>query len=247
MIIDAHVHAQLNNPFSADALVKAADSVEIDKMCLLGNGTAFGLHPDEKQVKVINDFTVECVKKYPDRFFGFCFINPENDRDFIKSEVARLLREEKFRGIKMALSVVCRDLKVHYIMELARKFTVPVIFHCAYKTIDKFPDESDPSDVAYIASEFPDVTVVMPHIGSCGRKGILEIAEKHNVYVDTSGAQPTSGITEFAVETLGPERVMYGSDAPVRDFSAQLGRVYGAALPAEVKDKILGLNILNII
>ncbi len=47
----------------------------------------------------------------------------------------------------------------------------------------------------------------------------------------------------MAVRELGPERVIYGSDAGGRSFASQLAKVQGASIPAEAKKSILGENL----
>jgi hypothetical protein len=65
--------------------------------------------------------------------------------------------------------------------------------------------------------------------------------------VDTSGAQPIDGVVEYAVELLGPERVEFGSDWPLRDFAVQRARVEGAAIDEAAKRLVLGGNIARIL
>ena len=70
----------------------------------------------------------------------------------------------------------------------------------------------------------------------------LAIAGCPNVAVDTSGGDPDSGITESAVSTLGPDRIVYGSDAAIRHFGVQLGKVLGIDMPQTIKRDILWNN-----
>lgn len=76
---------------------------------------------------------------------------------------------------------------------------------------------------------------------------MLDIADLPNVNVDTSGSQPDRGFVEFAVRHLGPERVIYGSDAPIRDFPSQLAKVQGATLDQAAKAKILSENAARLL
>ncbi|MFH1708770.1 MAG: hypothetical protein ABIF71_12760 [Planctomycetota bacterium] len=36
-----------------------------------------------------------------------------------------------------------------------------------------------------------------------------------------------NGLVEYAVAALGARRVVFGSDAPYRDFTCQIGRILG--------------------
>ena len=71
---------------------------------------------------------------------------------------------------------------------------------------------------------------------------MLDVADCPNVCVDTSGSQPVADMLEYAVEKLGAERIVFGSDVPVRDFPSQLGKVYGAKLRRRDRRLILGGN-----
>jgi len=68
-----------------------------------------------------------------------------------------------------------------------------------------------------------------------------------NVYLDTSGFDPEMGIVEMAVERLGAERVIYGSDAPGRSFAAQVAKVIYADISEADKRLILGENAAKIL
>ncbi len=79
----------------------------------------------------------------------------------------------------------------------------------------------------------------MAHLTGCGVRGVQAVKPCQNVVVDTSGAAPEAGIVEFAVEQLGAERVLYGSDVPIRDFGVALARITGSRLDAATQRKIL--------
>ncbi|TWT32979.1 amidohydrolase family protein [Blastopirellula retiformator] len=72
------------------------------------------------------------------------------------------------------------------------------------------------------------------------------VAKAPNVSIGIGGFYPTSGIVEMGVRLLGAERVIFGSDAPGRSFSSQLGKVLGAELPQEQKRQILYDNFAKL-
>ena len=51
----------------------------------------------------------------------------------------------------------------------------------------------------------------------------------------------------MAVRELGPERVLYGSDAPGRSFASQLAKVQGADISPAHKELILGANLKRLL
>ena len=87
-----------------------------------------------------------------------------------------------------------------------------------------------------------NVRIIMAHLTGCGVRGVLAVKSCANLVVDTSGAAPEAGIVEFAVEHLGADRVLYGSDAPIRDFGVALTRITGSRLDSTTKKKILREN-----
>jgi len=68
---------------------------------------------------------------------------------------------------------------------------------------------------------------------------VQDIRPFPNLYIDTSGSQCSSGIVEYALSVLGADRILYGSDIPGRDFSVQLGRIYGARMSDVDRAKVL--------
>ena len=76
---------------------------------------------------------------------------------------------------------------------------------------------------------------------------MLDIADLPNVLVDTSGSQPEAGMVEYAVRHLGAERVVYGSDWPIRDFGTQVARVLSAEISDEAKELILRGNAARVL
>ena len=74
-----------------------------------------------------------------------------------------------------------------------------------------------------------------------------DIAPYANILADTSGSEPEAGIVEYAVQALGAERIVFGSDAPGRDFSVQLGKVIGADITGEERALILGGNMARVL
>jgi predicted TIM-barrel fold metal-dependent hydrolase len=122
-----------------------------------------------------------------------------------------------------------------------------VLCHCWYKTVQHYEGESTPADIADLAGRFPDVTLIAAHLTPAGVRGVLDLEAHANICVDTSGAQPFAGVIEYAVSRLGARRILYGSDVPGRDFSAQLGRIYGARIGEAERDLVLSGNARRVL
>ena len=98
-------------------------------------------------------------------------------------------------------------------------------------------------DLVELARRHPAVRMICGHTGGNWELGIRAIRDVPAISCDLAGSDPTSGYVEMAVRELGGDRVIYGSDVGGRSFASQLGKVMGARVPREVKDRILGLNL----
>ena len=64
-----------------------------------------------------------------------------------------------------------------------------------------------------------------------------------NVYVDTSSARSiVPGLVEWAVQEIGADRILFGSDTPVYSVAMQRARIDSAAISDEAKRMILREN-----
>jgi predicted TIM-barrel fold metal-dependent hydrolase len=229
MIIDSHTHLgnfQLfGTSLDLETLVKILDDYNISKAVVSS---------------LPNSLTKEAVNKYPDRFTGLVRINPYgNDISDIISEA---VQEWGFHGIKLNPlfnNYVPDDPIISPIMEAAKKYRIPVLIHCGH------PPWSLPWSFDRLARRFQDVTIVMAHMGH-GHivyvNGALDVAEDHpNICVDTAGMTLHMKIKE-AVERLGEDRVMYGSDLPLGHPAWEIPKVQISGLNEEQLEKVLYKN-----
>ncbi len=99
--------------------------------------------------------------------------------------------------------------------------------------------------IAVSASEPSLDAELDPRFGRCAYFVVFDTTSEELETAPNPHASATGGAGVQAarlVSELGAERVLYGSDAPGRDFAAQLGRVYGAKIGAAEREMILGGN-----
>ena len=247
-IIDIHTHPAWVKPFERMAeVIRAAKAVGIEQQVVLGGNLGFGWRPNEDQVRQINDLTIQVVQRWPEELIGFVRLNPGLRKAFLMREIERCFETGLFKGIKLAVWPNARSKRLDPVMQKAEELGAVVLHHCWYKTVQRYAGESDPSDIADLAARFPNVKIIMPHLTGCGCRGMLDVRPFENVYVDTSGSQATAGMVEYAVDTLGVDRVLYGSDAYGRDFAPQVGRVLAAKITNAQKRKILRDNAVELL
>ncbi len=102
-----------------------------------------------------------------------------------------------------------------------------------------------PGEFDGICPKWPNLTVVAFHSG--GDYSIadttIELARKYqNFMLEITLTPSWGGIIEYLAAGAGVDRVMYGSDLPMRDPRQQLGWVVYSRLNLEDKKKVLGGN-----
>jgi uncharacterized protein len=104
-------------------------------------------------------------------------------------------------------------------------------------------------EMEYIIAKFPQAAIVFPHFGDDHEydhifKRIDAVAKHPNTYLDTSGyGHDRMGMLEYAVKTIGPDRVLFGSDFSINDPATVIARVDHAFLTGEQRQKILSGNL----
>ena len=63
----------------------------------------------------------------------------------------------------------------------------------------------------------------------------------------TSAYLPFAGRLEFALEKLGADRILFGTDLTIRDIPSQLGRILGTKMSDEDRKKILYDNAAGLL
>lgn len=267
MIIDAHVHlfynvlevppeASVGDLISAgerwfEHMLNAAEAVNIDKFCLLGE-PVIRLSGKVHQEAGANGLLMHIIDKYPDKILGYIRINPNNTGEAI-AEMEQCFKNQRVVGVKIGGSSGCpASLKADSpayepVMKKLIELGGIMLMHAWDKTTGNYEQESTPFEVAEMARKFPGARIHMAHLNGAGYEGVLAIEPYKNIFVDTSGSYPEAGFLEWAVEVLGPERIVFGSDATGRDFCVQLAKVSGADLAQDVKDAILGGNMAAIL
>lgn len=252
--LDVHVHplACFGDVKVGSAAEDAARIVEsalrsgVEKMCLFSLHPACPSEPTVAQCREANDYALAMRDAAPDRFIPFCYVTPVYPDEAVR-EIERRISGERMCGVKLWVARRATDPGLDPIVALAADLGVPVLQHAWIKTTGNGPGESTPADVADLARRHPEARIVMAHLNGAGLRGIEDVADCPNLYVDTSGGDPESGMVEAAAAVLGHERVVYGSDAPIRHFGVQLGKTLGTDLPDRAKRDILWNNTAGLL
>ncbi len=205
MIIDSHVHLRHGNAarteYTAHQIVESMDDAGVEKSVVFAICTT----------------TFDAVLRaqaahelYPDRLIPYAYALPNTERSIVGC-IEEAVTGLGFKGIKIhAGECTLAEYVSDPILVLAGKLGVPCL-------ID-FIGRGD--DLERMARAFPGTSIIVAHMGRylCTDQSLIDrfvrIAEEYeNVYMDISGVILIWKIRE-AVERLGPERIIWGTDGP---------------------------------
>jgi len=129
------------------------------------------------------------VSGAPDRFIGFGYVNPLKRE--AEEEVLRQRRELGLFGLKLYPTTdgyLADDPKAFRVYEAAVSIDMPVMLHHAGMPEPRdLMRHSDPSLIDSVACSFPELRIVLAHLGYPRVDETLYVARKHrNVWCDIS-------------------------------------------------------------
>jgi uncharacterized protein len=173
-----------------------------------------------------------------------CQVNP-NDGDSAFDDIRRSATEWGMRVLKIMPAIyqvrMTGPLALR-LMNMARELNLVVNVHSGSEI-------SHPLGIGALARRFPDVPILMDHMGY--REWVsdaIEVARDNpNVFLGTTIAAFEPATVARAVEALGPERVVYGSNWPTHysDLAVEAIRRYGFS--ANELELMLGNNLARIL
>jgi uncharacterized protein len=226
-------------------VVKVLDRMGIDRV-MLSLGYPLLENPSPEQLRAENDQVLRAIKYAPDRAYGFVYLNPNYVQASL-DEFNRCVRDGPMVGVKLWVARRCNAPELDPIVERAAAMRAPILQHTWLKVSGNGPGESTPYDIMELAGRHPGVAFICGHTGGDWELGIRVIRSAKNVFAEIAGSHPTSGFVEMAVRELGPERIIYGSDAFGRSIASQLGKVMGADIPESARRLILGENLSRVL
>lgn len=222
-------------------LLTIAGRMGIDRVCLY-MGMQWSQDPAPEKFRQDNDQVLQAIAKYPDRAFGFVYLNPKHVEASM-AELERCVANGPMVGVKLWVAAHCDTANLDPIIKRAGELKAVIFQHTFFKVNGNYAGESTPADLVKLAERHPGVPMICGHTGGDWELGIRTIRHLPNLYADLAGSDPVAGYTEMAVRELGAERVIYGSDAGGRSFASQLAKVHGANISEADKALISGGNL----
>lgn len=217
------------------------------KMCAAGVDRALAwLLPQEVQdVSESNAYIYENAKKNP-RVLPFGWANIKEGLEKAKQDARTCLLEYGFQGVKLngAQNEYYIDSpEALEVIGVIAKLGGMTAFHIGAD----YPEFTDPRRAQKAARMFPKMPILMVHMGGAGdpdvSEAVIEIArENPNMYLVGSAI----GVDKVrrAIDILGPDRGLFGSDTPFYDVEKVKEEYFQmlASYDEETTAKVMGLN-----
>jgi predicted TIM-barrel fold metal-dependent hydrolase len=196
--------------------------------------------PDNNQV-------FSLVDQYPDKFYGWIFINPASDQD-VESEISKWIDHPNCVGIK-AHPFWHRYEPVALILaaKIAYKKEKPMLIHCGFNAHGNFLS---------LIKEVPELKLILAHAAFPGYYDCWRVIQSYpNIFVDLSQTSYVNKQTILdVVNTLGWQRCLFGTDGPYgsRDcngtfrFDIIKSQIELLFPDMDCRQGILGKNFLNL-
>jgi predicted TIM-barrel fold metal-dependent hydrolase len=182
---------------------------------------------------------------------SFVGIDPRRGETGLK-ELERAVKEKGCRGWKMYPSNGFypddKDFDPYY--ELCVDLSIPILIHQGFSPRFKHVKYARPVYVDRVATDFPDLKIILAHVGFPWTDETLMIASKNpNVSVDVSGWQYASSVpmkvyqmvADAKVMRVFPNRMLFGSDYPLFEDTMPLRDwvefFKGLQIPPEMTDQ----------
>jgi predicted TIM-barrel fold metal-dependent hydrolase len=192
--------------YPVEMLLGEMDAAGVDMAAVTGLGQM-----------IDNDYIAECARVYPERIIAFGQINPRPP-DAV-DQLNALGDAGVFRGIKLHPTCHGYHFADHGLLD-------PIFATCRDLGIVVLVNALDdpfcaPLSIEEIARGFPEVPVIIAHMGTAWNttEAILVAERTENLYLDTSSAELLS--VREAYKTIGPDRLLMGTDWPGSDFEIE--------------------------
>jgi predicted TIM-barrel fold metal-dependent hydrolase len=228
MIFDSHMHVGefplFNVSLDRDGLEALMAEHDIDA------GVVF--HPDNGYVREVIEST--------EGAYGLVWANPRLPGYL--EQTLQYLEHPRFLGVKLHPLLDGyhpNDPAVHPLLEALVERDLPVLIHSGH------PIFTLPWSIEELIVNFPKAKVILGHMGHGNIiyiNAAIDVAQRNpNVYLETSGMPMHTKIAE-AVERVGPDRVLYGSDVPFHHPVVEIAKVRLSGLPPELVERVLSTN-----
>lgn len=246
--IDVHNHLR-EGAYPADEIDESCRRVGID------HTVVSNIWADTPEgIRANNDMVLDAMRDYPDRILGSCYVNPGWQKEAL-AEIDRCVDQ----GMVM-VGEVYHDYRitdpVHFpLIERCIELDIPYLMHAVphlgywgagHQLIGGQPTTSTAHDLKEIGERYPEAMIIYGHIGGGGdwEYACHVLQDAPSIYVDTSGSVTDEALIDTAVETIGVDRLLFGSDV---NYEISVGKIMHADLTEAEREQIFFDNFNDLL
>lgn len=178
-------------------------------------------YADSAGVESTDETTKAAVEKYPDKFVGFAYVDPR--RADCMEMLRRAHQDYGFKGVKFGPiynGVALSDPRLDPVFDYCQRNNLPVTMHMGTTYARNAPiDMGRPLHVEPVAMKYPDLVLVMAHMGHPWYAEAIVVARKQpNVFLEISALfyRPWQywNMLIAAQEYRITDKIYFGSDYP---------------------------------
>lgn len=180
-----------------------------------------------------NEYMHELAKK-EGWIYQWVVIDPRQKETYKQAE--GMLPHPKVLGIKIHPSYHGYDIMEYgdELFSFANEHKAVVLMHPQHV-----------SEMPIFADKYPDMKLIIAHLGSMDQIEAITRARHGNIYTDTSaGGLGLNNILEAAVKYIGSEKILFGTDTYA--YSYEFARVAFAEISFEDKENIFRKNAVRL-
>ena len=243
---DAHCHVLREDGNSAgstvmyrgdaDGLVELKDVMGVQKTALMSWVGPISSDPIEG-----NDVVARALKKHPGRFFGVAYLGVTHlDTRALMADLRKRVEKQGFVGLKPYPR--CGLKYDHPLYTPCWEYAER---HGLYSLLHLGGAAGGMDVVGRLAKQYPHAQWVIAHTGgsfNMARQVAAGMKENPNIWAELTLTPVTNGVIEWMAGEVGDDRILFGTDSPMRDPRPQLGWVLWSDLSLASRRRILGEN-----
>ena len=247
LIIDAHAGGAGGSEQRVELILKFLGMLHIDR------AITWNIPRNKAEMGKNNDTTARFVAQHKDNLIGFASVNPNAKEEAIR-ELSRAIKELGLVGLKihpLVSKVPINHPSVLALVETAKDLDIPVLFHVdspdlhtaneTQENVDREWNLASSHLVDDVVAIYNSPKIWCAHMGGVTRKSLQE----SKVSFQTTGCSVAT--IEHAVDVVGPDRIMYGSDYPFFSPMDEIAKVWRASISDTARTNILGGNVQRLL
>jgi len=239
-VVDAHAHLGKCCVFdlstTEEDLIHRMDESGVD-------ATIVQPYPGAKEAAKEHDRIADMCQRRPGRFYGLASLSPHGDHDAYRREVERCVNELHFVGLKLhtighGVNPLSED--GDFVFATGHDLGIPVMVHTGPGVPFALPALCIPA-----ARKYPGLKIILAHAGFAVFSAEAQVAASvcGNLYLETSWCIVED--IRWMISTIGPDRVMIGSDLP-SNVPVEVAKYKALELDPKVYAQVMGGNAIDV-